>query len=126
MLQVRGGVLVVGPKREASMKHEGIPTGPGFYWIVRKGRAEVVEVKQTNGGELWADGYGDTPLEELSDVWQRVKPYDDAMDINQQCGSCRWFSPPVIGSGLCTLYNQLTNHTDSCDKYEHQERRFRA
>jgi hypothetical protein len=58
------------------MKNEGLPTEPGFYWIINyKGELDIVEIKKTHQ-ELYGVGYGEDTIEDISKVWQRVKPYD--------------------------------------------------
>jgi|NOAtaT_6_FD_contig_31_7685610_length_1302_multi_3_in_0_out_0_2 hypothetical protein len=65
------------------MKNEGLPTEPGFYWIINyKGELDIVEIKKTHlwcspsFQELYGVGYGEDTIENISKVWQRVKPYD--------------------------------------------------
>ena len=59
------------------MKHESYPIEEGFYWIINyKNEEDIVEIRKTQNGHLYVVGYGEDEIEEISQVWQRVKPYE--------------------------------------------------
>lgn len=64
-----------------SIRNDGIPTEPGFYWCEREATRytarsiDVVEVYRNEYG-LFARGFDEDALEDMSKVWQQVKPYD--------------------------------------------------
>lgn len=64
----------------SDIRNDGIPTEPGFYWCEIKATQftqrsiDVVEVYRNEYG-LFARGFDEDALEDISKVWQQVVPY---------------------------------------------------